>query len=165
MSTSPAARAAATCLPTSLRVLPQRPFAPRPALDKLVALSARHRAGPDPLAGEIGNLGQHGVVAVAFDDRLFEVRMNRRFRRSHETGAEQHTFSSKSQRRRQAAAVGDSAGGENRQRRDGVDHHRHQRQRRHPNHMPSGFRALRHQDVSSGFRGAAELRELPRPYT
>ena len=55
------------------RVLPQRPFAPRPALDKLVALSARHRARPDPLAGEIGNFRQHGVVAVAFNDGFLKL--------------------------------------------------------------------------------------------
>jgi hypothetical protein len=44
-------------------------------------LGARHGAGPHALARQVGNFRQHGVVAVAFDDRSLEVCVNRRFRR------------------------------------------------------------------------------------
>src|SRR5262245_59820843 len=95
-------------------VLAQGPFAPRPALDELVALCSRHRAGPDALGGDIRDFSQHGIVTVAFDNRLLEIGVNRRFRRGHETGTGQRAFGSKSQRRREAAAVGDTASRENR---------------------------------------------------
>ena len=59
-----------------------------------VTLRPRHRSRPDALACEIGNLRQYGIMAVAFDDRLFEIRMDRRFRRGHEARAEEHAVGS-----------------------------------------------------------------------
>ncbi len=88
--------------------------------------------------------------------------MNRRLRRSHEPRAEQRAFGAKRESGRQTAAIGDTAGGEHRQRRYSFHHHRHQWQRRHPADVAAGFRALRYEHIGARLRGSHRLRNFVR---
>ena len=82
-----------------------------------------------------------------------------------ETRAEQHAFGAERKRPRETAAVGDAAGAKHRQWREGFDHHRYERQRRHPTDVAAGFRPLRYQDVGARFSGAQSFGQLRRPCT
>ena len=93
-------------------------------------------------------------MAVTFDDGLLKVRMDRRFGCGHETGAEQRAIGAESEGGGETTAVGDAAGTKHRQRRHRFDHHRQERQRRHPTDMAASFCALRDQNIGAGFGGA-----------
>jgi len=58
-------------------VLSQGPFPAGPALDKAIAPRPRHRAGPDETCRDVGYHRELRVMAVAFDDRPLEIRMQR----------------------------------------------------------------------------------------
>ena len=88
-STSPASRAARSRASASARPCRNAHSRPGPALDEAIAPRARHRARPDQARGDVGDFGKLGVVAVAVDDRLLEVRVQRRFHAREEPRAEQ----------------------------------------------------------------------------
>ena len=90
-------------------------------------------------------------MAIAIDDRLLEVRMQRRFLCGEKSRPEQNAFRAHRKRRRQSAAIGDPAGTKHRQGFQGFDHHGNQRQRCHPSDMAARFRTLRHQNIGAGF--------------
>lgn len=72
--------------------------------------------------------------------------------------AHPYGLSSEHQCRCQAPAVGDAACGDDRKRRDGIDHGRHQRQRRcETPHMSTGLPALCHHGIGSGVGGVTRL--------
>ena len=48
-------------------------------------------------------------MAIAGDNRLFEMRMERSFRRGQKARAEQHARGAQGQRRRQSTSIGDAA--------------------------------------------------------
>jgi hypothetical protein len=93
-------------------------------------------------------------VAVAVDDRLLEILMQRRFHGGEEAGAEQNAVGAERQRCGQAAAVRIAASSEHRHRRHGVDHHGEQRHARHPADVAAAFGALRDDDVGAGLHRA-----------
>src|SRR5665213_906153 len=92
-------------------VLPQRPFAPCPALDEAISLRARHGAGPDFSCRDVWNFGKEGIVTIALDDRLLEVGVKRRFHAGEKSGTEQDTIRTKRQGGHKASSIGDAAGG------------------------------------------------------
>ena len=86
-------------------------------------------------------------MTVAINDRLFHVRMNRRFGSSHESRSQKHAVRSQGQRGDESAPVGDAAGRQHRQRSHGPNDHGHERHRSHPTHVAPRFGSLRHDDI------------------
>jgi hypothetical protein len=74
-------------------LLPQLPFPPRPSLNQRIPPRAGHGARPDTPGNEIGDLRQVSIMAIASQDGLFEMRMERGLRRRQEARPQQHTRS------------------------------------------------------------------------
>src|SRR5262249_44880527 len=87
-----------------------------PGLDQLGAPDPRERAGPDPSARDVRNLGQERVVAVAREDGLLERVRDRRLRAREEARAHEDAVGPERERGGQALARRDAAGREDRQR-------------------------------------------------
>ena len=142
-------------------VAAQRPFAAGPALDEAVAPRSDHRARPDQAGGDVGDFRKLRVVAVAVDDRLLEIRMQRRFDRGEKAGAEQDAVGAERQRGDETAAVRVAAGRQHRDRRHRVDHHGEKRHAGHPADMAAALGTLRDNNVGAclcrafGFRHGA----------
>jgi hypothetical protein len=71
------------------------PFPTGPSFHEFVALDPRHCAGPDLARGDVGYLGQDGVVAVAIQYRLFVIGVYSAFLAGEETGAQQNPLGTK----------------------------------------------------------------------
>jgi hypothetical protein len=105
-------------------VLTQRPFVAGSLPNESVALGARHRTWPNDAGSDIWNLSKNGIVSVAVHDGLPEVLMQRSFPACQEPCAEQNPVRPERKCCREAAAVGDASGSEDRHRRDRINNHR-----------------------------------------
>ena len=118
-----------------------------------------HRAGPDQAGGDVGDFRQLRVVAVAVDDRLLEIRMQRRLRRVARKRVPSRMPSAPSASaatRPRPSAI--AARRQHRDRRHRVDHHGHERHAGHPADMAAALAALRDDDVGAGLDGALGFR-------
>jgi hypothetical protein len=88
-------------------------------------------------------------MAIARQNGLLEVRMQRGLRRGQETRAKQDAGGSQRECRRQAAPVGDAASGKNRFGGHRRNHLRDQHHRTHHTHMPATFTPLGHDDIGA----------------
>ena len=90
----------------------------------------------------VEELARHGLAAERVEDHVLGMPVSARLRRRKEPGADQRTLGAEHERRGQASPVGDPARSQDRNPGDDIDHHRHQRQRRHHPDVTPALRPL-----------------------
>src|SRR5262245_41100767 len=99
-------------------------------------------------------------MAVALDNGLFEVRVNRRLLRCQETRAQQDPFGAQSEGGRQPTAIGNAASSEDWAWGNGFHDHGHQRYGCHPANVAAALCTLGYDDVRPCLSSTHCLRDL-----
>ena len=130
------------------------PARPLPRLDRRVAERAVRRVGP----AAVEERAVEGVGLAGGEDALPVVGVDRGLGRGEEARAHPGARGAEREHGGEPSPVGDSARGDDRNRRDGVDDARDERERRDGSpDVPAGFPPLRHDDVGTGRGGGSSL--------